>query len=102
MRAQEILGVTTASSQLGSEPASEIRVDPRFRGKRLTLGLLHNMRIQRDLRNAELDAQKEFVQLMYAPQPHDAKKPTARRLRAKRSSDVKHDVPRNPEDSDVV
>jgi len=70
MRASELLGLTEARVRYSKSANSEGRV-ARIGDQPITLRVLHNMRIQRDRRNAELAAQSEFVKRMYGPRPGD-------------------------------
>ena len=70
MRASELLGLTEARVRYNKSADGRSRV-ARIDGQPITLRLLHNMRIRRDRRNAELAAQSEFVKQMYGPKPGD-------------------------------
>jgi hypothetical protein len=64
------------------------RMVPNINGKRLTLKALHNMRVLRDRRDAELAAQRELVKVMYGPRPtDDEQKPAGKRGKARRALD---------------
>lgn len=79
MRAWELL-----RAQISDEPTvdeSHPFADRHKEGQAITLRALHTMRKQRDLRELELKAHKQFVRKMYSPPepPDDKRSPRRKR-----------------------
>ena len=99
MRASELLGLTEARVRYSNGANGKGRV-ARIGDQPITLRALHNMRIQRDRRNAELAAQSEFVKRMYGPRPGDdqTKRPSRSRIVPRASDRARK--PRAPSSGD--